>query len=100
MTNSSKGGFNQAVERSETPLEKKKRLEAQAKALDESLRRPPTPTMKLTPDGQLRRDGDQFAKEEINRQRVDIFKELEDVKAQIKEQGLDKDKDKDIDRDR
>ena len=75
---SSKPEFNRAAE---TPKQKRARLEAQAKALDEMLRKPPTQTMRLTPTGSIRRAGDDLAKQEVTKKRVDVAKELEALKS-------------------
>lgn len=86
----------------ETREERQARLEELAKALDDSLRNPKTPQPRLTPDGKLRYDGDALARSNIINQRVDISKQLEQIKAEIqeKERSMDLDKKKGLSKSR
>jgi len=72
--------FNQAQE---TIEERKARLEAYGKALDESLRKPPQPQYHLTPSGQLRRGADQIARQAVEQRRIDINQEVARINEQL-----------------
>jgi hypothetical protein len=79
---------------SETREQKQARLEAQAKALDDSLRKSQLPQPRLTPNGTLKRDGQDLARDAMNAKRVDIAKELESIKADLKERDKSQEKER------
>ena len=80
----------------ETLEQRKARLEKQAKALSDSLQKPNNPQPRLTPDGKLRRDGQDIARKATEHQRVDIDKQLETLREQLQE----KEKSREMERER
>lgn len=58
-------------------------LEAHAKKIDEVLRTPKKPGVHFTPHGVMRRNGSQYAHDALTQKRVDINKELQDIRQQL-----------------
>lgn len=77
----SKPAFEKATE---TLDQRKTRLDAQAKQLDDALRKPPAPRLELRPKGQMRRDGDAHARNVVMNKRVNVQRDLDQAKDQIK----------------
>ncbi|MGB6228959.1 MAG: hypothetical protein WBF53_02390 [Litorimonas sp.] len=88
MTDTSKPDFNAAARRNHRPKretvdQRAKRLDAEVKALEASLQQKPSkPTRKLTPSGQLRRDGDDYARRTLESRRADLTQEIKRIEEE------------------
>lgn len=80
----SKPAFEKATE---TLDQRKARLNAQAKQLDDALRKYPTPRPQLVPKGQMRRDGDNHARQVVTNKRINVQRDLDKANEQIKARG-------------
>ncbi|MEX6633423.1 hypothetical protein [Hyphococcus lacteus] len=58
-------------------------LEAHASQIDEYLKTPKAPGSHFTPQGEMRRNGTQYAHNALAQKRVDITRELSDIKQEM-----------------
>ena len=68
---------------SQTYASREAELEAHANKIDEFLRTPQKPGVHFTPSGQMRRNAQAHAHDALNQKRVDINKELENIKQEM-----------------
>ena len=77
----SKPDFERA---SESLDQRKARLQAQAKQLDDALRKYPTPRPQLVPKGAMRARGDNYARAVVTNKRINVQRDLDKAREQIK----------------
>ncbi len=68
-----------------TSEERAAALQKQAEAIEKRLNTPQSPTMYPKPKGQLARDGQAYARQAANEQRIDINCELQDIQKQMEQ---------------
>jgi len=61
-------------------------LKAKGQAIDKFLRTPQAPRQQLVPNGQMRAQGLFKARQEIGKQRVDITKEISQIRKRLDKQ--------------
>ena len=61
-------------------------LKTKGQAIDKFLRTPQTPRQQLVPKGQMRQQGLFKARQEIGKQRVDITKEINQIRKRLDKQ--------------
>lgn len=72
---------------SQTYASREEALEAHARQIDAFLRTPQKPGLHFTPSGEMRRNASKHAHDALKQKRVDIHKELEDIREQIAKRG-------------
>jgi len=76
--------FNQPA--GETYEKRLTALQEKGKAIDKFLRTPQAPRQQLVPKGQMRAQGLAKARQEIGKQRVDISKEINQIRQRLEKQ--------------
>jgi len=66
----------------ETYASREEQLRKQVKAMEDKMRTAQPPQPALKPKGEIRRLGDQYAREQMNARRKDIYKELGQMKKE------------------